>query len=198
MEGYHRNHYRTAISLALHWEVLRPTFLGNNSAKRTSLYPAPLCQISWLWQCYTNHIVQHMYVLQPLTHWGTIANILPMTFSNAFSCMKMCELWLKFHWSVFLRVQLTILLHWFRWWLGANQAPSHYLNQWWLVYGYLYASLGLNESKRLCLSALGRWATCRFLCWYWQVQLLTTITAETLSDFDPSGAETEHSRDLSQ
>ena len=42
-------------------------------------------------------------------------------------------------------VQLTIFQHWFRWWLGAVQATSHYLNQWWLVYWRIYASLGLNE-----------------------------------------------------
>ena len=30
-------------------------------------------------------------------------------------------------------------------WRGAVQATSHYLNQWWLVYRRIYASLGLNE-----------------------------------------------------
>ena len=28
---------------------------------------------------------------------------------------------------------------------GANQATSHFLNQWWIVYWCIYASLGLNE-----------------------------------------------------
>ena len=42
-------------------------------------------------------------------------------------------------------VQLTIFMHWFWWWLGAAQATSHYLNQWWLDYRRKYASLGLNE-----------------------------------------------------
>ena len=51
----------------------------------------------------------------------------------------------KFHWSLFISVQLTIFQHWFRWWLGADQATSHYLNQWWLDYRRIYASLGLNE-----------------------------------------------------
>ena len=46
---------------------------------------------------------------------------------------------------MFLRVQLTIVHHWFRWWLGADQATSHYLNQWWLDYWRIYASPGLNE-----------------------------------------------------
>ena len=71
--------------------------------------------------------------------------ILQTTFSNAFSWMKMFEFRLKFHWSLFLRFQSTIFQHWFRYWLGAVQATSHYLNQWWLVYWRVYASLGLNE-----------------------------------------------------
>ena len=48
-------------------------------------------------------------------------------------CMKIYECRLKFHRSLFLRVQLTISQHWFRLWLGAGQATSHYLKQWWLV-----------------------------------------------------------------
>ena len=35
----------------------------------------------------------------------------------------------------------------FRWWLGAGQATSHYLNQYWLVYWRIYSSLGLSEFK---------------------------------------------------
>ena len=59
--------------------------------------------------------------------------------------MKIYELRLKFYWSMFLRVQLTIFPHWFRQWLGNDQATSHYLKQWWLVYWRTFASLGLNE-----------------------------------------------------
>ena len=72
-------------------------------------------------------------------------NISQTTFSNVFSSMKMFEFRLKFHWSLFPRVQLTIFHHWFRKWLGAVQATSHYLNQWWLVYRRIYASRGFNE-----------------------------------------------------
>ena len=52
----------------------------------------------------------------PLTHWGTdkMADISQKTYSNEFSWMKVCEYRLKFHWSLFLRVQLTISQHWFR------------------------------------------------------------------------------------
>ena len=74
-----------------------------------------------------------------------MAAISQTTLSNAFSWMKMLEFRLRFHWSLLLRVQLTIIQHWFRYWLGASQATSHYLNQWWLVYWRIYASLGLNE-----------------------------------------------------
>ena len=51
-----------------------------------------------------------------LTHWGRdkIDAILQTTFSNAISWMKMFEFQLNFHWSLFLKVQLTIFQHWFR------------------------------------------------------------------------------------
>ena len=70
-----------------------------------------------------------------LTHWGRdkMAAISQTTFQDAFSWMKMHEFRLRFHWSLFLRFELTIFQHWFRQWLGADQATSHYLNQWWLI-----------------------------------------------------------------
>ena len=82
-----------------------------------------------------------------LTCWGwdKMAAIFQMTLPNAFSWMTMLEFRLRFHWSFFPRVQLSIFQHWFRWWLGAGQVTSHYLNQWWLVYWRMYALLGLNE-----------------------------------------------------
>ena len=35
-----------------------------------------------------------------------------------------------FHWRLLPRVQLTIFQHWFKWWIDAEQATGHYLNQW--------------------------------------------------------------------
>ena len=57
----------------------------------------------------------HLPVLH-LTHWGRdqIDVISQTTFSNAFSRIKMNEFRLGFHWSLFLRFQLTIFQHWFR------------------------------------------------------------------------------------
>ena len=103
-----------------------------------------------------------------LTHWGRdkMAAISQTTLWNAFSWMKMLEFPIKFHWSFFIRVQLTISQHWFRWWLGADQATSHYLNQWWLDYRRIYASLGLNE--------LTHWGQVTHIC----VSKLTTIGAD--------------------
>ena len=82
-----------------------------------------------------------------LTHWGRdkMVAFFQTTFSNRFSCMKMLAFRLKFQWSLFPWVQLILFQHWFRYWLGAVQATSHYLNQWWLDYRRIYASLGLNE-----------------------------------------------------
>ena len=84
---------------------------------------------------------------QILTHWcwHKMAAIFQMTFSNAFSWMKMYEFWLSFHWSLFPRVQSKIFQHWCWYWFGAGQATSHYLNQWWLIYWHIYASLNLSE-----------------------------------------------------
>ena len=82
-----------------------------------------------------------------LTHWGQdkMDTISHTIHSNVPCSIKMFEFRIRFHWSLFLRFQLTISQHWFWWWLGADQATSHYLNQWWLVYRCIYTSLSLNE-----------------------------------------------------
>ena len=48
--------------------------------------------------------------LRSLSHWGRdkMAEIFQRIFSNAFSLMKVHEFVLRFHWSFFLRVQLTL------------------------------------------------------------------------------------------
>ena len=67
------------------------------------------------WHC----LIWSIYVMvmtSQLTHWGRdkMDAISQTTFSNAFSWMKMFVYRLKFHWNLFLRVQLTIFRHWFR------------------------------------------------------------------------------------
>ena len=85
-------------------------------------------------------LLQFVPCWQLLTHWGrdNMDAVSQTTLSNAFSWMKMLEFRLRFHWSLFLWVQLTKFQHWFRQWLGADQATSHYMNQWWLVYWRIY------------------------------------------------------------
>ena len=49
------------------------------------------------------------------THWGRDEMDISQTiYSNVFSSMKMFDLWLKFHSSLFLCVQITIFQHCFR------------------------------------------------------------------------------------
>ena len=66
-------------------------------------------------------------------------------FRSTFENKKLYKVRLKFHSSLFPRVQLTILQHWFRYWPGAYQETSHYLIQWWLDFWHMYASLGPDE-----------------------------------------------------
>ena len=85
---------------------------------------------------HTAGAIIHCCIYASLTHlgWDKMAATLPTTFSNRFSWMKMYECWLKFHWCMFLRVQLTIFQDLFR-------SP----NQWWLDHWCIHASPGLNE-----------------------------------------------------
>ena len=102
-----------------------------------------------IFNAYNLHVtyIRGYTVCLHLIHWGRdkMAAIFRTTFTNVFSWMKMYKFRLKFHCSLFQRVQLRISQHWFRKWLGASQATSHFLNQCWLVYWRIYASPCLNE-----------------------------------------------------
>ena len=86
-----------------------------------------------------------------LRRWGRdkMASISQTTFSRAFSWVKMIDFWLKFHWSLFLRVWSTIFQHWFRQWLGTYRPGDKPLSESMMVCftdTYIqYTSLGLNE-----------------------------------------------------
>ena len=74
------------------------------------------CRVSsWFWPGSASCGIELLQI-DKLTHWGwdKMAAIFQTTFSNAFSSMKIYEFRLKLHWSLFLRVQLTIFHHWFR------------------------------------------------------------------------------------
>ena len=109
-------------------EILEYAFLKKKLA--FSLFPivqsALVHVMAWHWvgikslpeQRLTHPTQWHIHVPPGLnlTHWGRakMADIFQTTFSNVFSWMKMYEFRLKFHWSLFLRVQLTTFQHWFR------------------------------------------------------------------------------------
>ena len=61
-----------------------------------------------------------------------MASVLQTLFSDAFSWMKIFVFWLKFNWSLFLRVQFTIALCW----------PS--------LLQRIYSALGGDESNYQC------------------------------------------------
>ena len=83
---------------------------------------------------------------------------------DVFKCIFLNEnVWILIHTSLtfVLRVQSTLFQHWFRRWLGADQATSHYLNQYWLDYRGMYGSLGLNELS--CKQADRSWILLKYL-----------------------------------
>ena len=102
---------------------------------------------------------------------------------ESFKCIclnKNVRILIKYHWSLFLRVQLTISQHWFRQWLGTDKATSHYLNQWWLDYWRIYASLGPNE-----LTEFRAWISNYNHGFHWDLITKTVFTCL----FNPCGAD---------
>ena len=84
---------------------------------------------------------QSINSLRPRQFWCHFAD-------NIFKCIFLNIMWKirwRFHWGMFLGFELTIFQHWFRSWLGTDQATSYYLNQWLLVYWRIGASRSLNE-----------------------------------------------------
>ena len=77
-----------------------------------------ICHVRTQWGCWNRARVMGPREggLESLSYWGRdkMDAISQTPFSNAFSWMKMLEYWLTFHWSLFLRLQLTISQHWFR------------------------------------------------------------------------------------
>ena len=70
-------------------------------------------------------------------------------FPNAFSSMKLYEVWLRFHWSLFLRVQWTIFQHWFQSnGLVPNRQLASILSNGVLSHWRVFASLGSDELRQ--------------------------------------------------
>ena len=122
-----------ANEIRRNWEVYLQQSPEGNTLCIWCIQTASLCAVSSSKNSsycrFLGHISCRFYIntLRP----RQLDAIWQTTFSNAFSWMRMFEFLLKFHWSLFLRVELTIFQYGFRYWLGAGPATSNYLNQWW-------------------------------------------------------------------
>ena len=65
---------------------------------------------------FLSYIDSKLFHIFHLTHWGRdkMDAFSQTTFWSAFSWIEMFDLRLKFHWSLFLMVQMTIFQHWSR------------------------------------------------------------------------------------
>ena len=89
---------------------------GQNDLDRWSDEPIPIALPPPIWVYWKSFDIDHLRYqgyLVILTHWGwdKMAAVSQTTLSNAFSWMIMLEFRLRFHWNLFLRVQLTIIQH---------------------------------------------------------------------------------------
>ena len=78
----------------------------------------------------------------PLDKMATISQTI---FWDAYSCMKSFVLWLKFNWSLLLRVQLTITHHWFYNGLPPNRQQAIVWTNGDLIHWCIYVALGRDE-----------------------------------------------------
>ena len=99
-----------------------------------------------------NHKVQYLYFnwSPPGQNGHHPADII----SDAFSWMKSFVLWLKFHWSLFLTVQLTITQYWFRYSLVPNRQQAVIWTNADLIHWHIYAALGGDETSKLVIFLL--------------------------------------------
>ena len=72
--------------------------------------------VSLIWASHSWGYQQWWSGMTPLTHLplDKMVTFSQTIFWDEFSWMKNFVFWLKFHWSLFLRVQLTTTQHWFR------------------------------------------------------------------------------------
>ena len=82
------------ISIKMQWFMIKKMHLRQLSAKWQSLW-------------FSLHAITHLSL-------DKMAAISQTPFSHVFSWMKSLAFWFKFHWSLFLRVKLTISQNWFR------------------------------------------------------------------------------------
>ena len=92
-----------------------------------------------------------------------MAGVSQTTLSNAFSWMKMLEFRLRFHWSLFLRVQLTIFHHWFRY-ICIFEGPCNIDTTLCICYAYIPEIIFhyWNKNMPSLLGALNNFISCSY------------------------------------
>ena len=116
ISGLHCIDYVEYLGPGLTWGRILSTYIVSmwrNDIKCNYMFMFPLKNLA---RKGLIHLLFSHSTAAALTHWGRdqIDAISQTTFSNAFSRMKMNEFRLGFHWSLFLRFELTIFQHWFR------------------------------------------------------------------------------------
>ena len=97
---------KSNLSCSVRWDVYTAGEIGNT--ENTTAYS--------VWYLQENTRCWCFHIKSAKTHCGRdkMDGIFQTPFSNAFSWMKKYEFQLRFHWSLFLKLQLTILQHCFR------------------------------------------------------------------------------------
>ena len=94
---------------------IKPHYMGGGTYRTIHHYHSIRFYISFMvltasnWTMAILTALQYLHTLRSRTN----GHILYKTFSNAFSCMKICFV-SKLHWSLFLVIQFTICQYWFR------------------------------------------------------------------------------------
>ena len=102
------------INAPHHWSFTSPShYIQAISSESLYCYNDSLHCTPTIGPKQTRLLPQNVSCFNTLRPWQ-MAAIFQTTFSNAFSWMKMIEFRLGFHWSLFLRFELTIFHHWFR------------------------------------------------------------------------------------
>ena len=98
---------------------------------------------------------------QDLTHLSLdkMSAVSQTIFSDAFSWMKIFVFWLRFHWILFLMVQLTIAQHWFRYWLAPNRRQSIIWTNADTIQRRIYATVGGDVGPTPKVD-------CSYKCWH--------------------------------
>ena len=106
------NHMIAPVPVKQPWRIWLNRFQESTITDNINTTKQSTSNYNW-YQTTTKHSTTRTMCL---THWGRdqIDAISQTPFSNVFSRMKVNEFRLGFHWSLFLRFELTIFQHWFR------------------------------------------------------------------------------------